>query len=370
MGVSGALILSRMMYTLWLMVGDSDPARQLAIGDRGPRGTASKTIAMLTTGGTIATTTDPSTRRSSPTLGSGVADLVDIEGIDVTVEEVSSVPSWRLEPADMARIALRAATVAEMPGVDGVVVTHGTTTLEYTAFLAHLVLRSDAPVVLTGAMRRADDPEPDGPANLRDAVLVASAPEARGLGALVVFAGRILGAGRAWKAGRSGQDAFVDLSGRDVGLVRDGVVEIGDRPVRPRPFSGRLETRVQLVKLVPGADGATIQAAAATGARGLVVEALPGSGGVPPAAIDALKEVASRIPVVIASRAPFGNQPGTSTGGTGEPLAGMPLLSAGSLSAEQAWILLMLVLGESQEAGDATRERFDVVAHAPATEDR
>jgi L-asparaginase len=324
---------------------------------------------VLTTGGTIATTMDPSTQRSSPTLGIGVADLVDVEGIDLTVEEISSVPSWRLEPADMARIARRAATLAENPGVDGVVITHGTTTLEYTAFLAHLILRSDTPVVVTGAMRRADDPSPDGPANLRDALLVASAPEAQGLGALVVFAGRILGAGRVWKAGRSERDAFADLSGRDVGVVREGLVEIGDRPARPRPFSGRLEPRVQLIKLVPGTDGAGIRAAA-TGARGLVVEALPGSGGVPPAALDAVREVASRIPIVVASRAPFGNQADTPTGGTGEPLAGMPLLSAGSLSAEQAWLLLMLVLGETQEAGAAARERFEAVAHAQARKDR
>jgi L-asparaginase len=325
-----------------------------------------RTISLLTTGGTIATTTDASTGRSSPTLGVRVADLADVAGIKVTVEEVSSVPSWRLDPIEMARVARRAATGAEKHGVDGVVVTHGTTTLEYTAFLAHLVLRSDTPVVLTGAMRRADDPKPDGPANLRDALLVAAAPEARGLGALVVFAGRILGGGRVWKANRSEQDAFVDLSGRDVGAIRGGTISIDDRPARPQPFEGRLGPRVRLVKLMPGADGADIEAAVSSGARGLVVEALPGSGGVPPGALEALRSGAARIPVVVASRAPFGRQPDTPTGGTGEPLAGIPLLSARSLSAEQAWLLLMLVLGETPEPGEEMRERFETVAAATA----
>lgn len=322
----------------------------------------SRHIVLLTTGGTIATTTDASTRRSAPTLGARVGKLADVAGIDVTVEEVSSVPSWRLDPPQMARIALLAAAAAERPGVDGVVVTHGTTTLEYTAFLAQLVLAGDAPVVLTGAMRRADDPDPDGPPNLRDALIVAAAEEARGLGALVVFAGRILGAGRAWKGNRSDRDAFIDLSGRDVGEIRDGVVNVEDTPARPRPFKGDLETRVQLVKLTPGADGTQIATAAASGARGLIVEALPGSGGVPPGALEALRSAAAEIPVVIASRAPFGTQPGVPTGGTGEPLAGIPLLSARSLSAEQAWLLLMLVLGETPAFGAAGRDRFETIA--------
>jgi L-asparaginase len=319
-------------------------------------------IAILTTGGTIATTNDPSTGRSSPTLGVRVADLADVEGIKVVSEEVSSVPSWRLDPLEMARIARRAVTYAERAGVDGVVVTHGTTTLEYTAFLVHMLLGSDTPVVLTGAMRRADDREPDGPANLRDAALTAAGFEARGLGALVVFAGRILGGGRVWKANRSDRDAFVDLSGRDVGSIRAGTITIDDRPARLHPFDGELEPRVRLVKLTPGTDGADIESAAVRGARGLVVEALPGSGGVPPGALEALSSVADRMPVVVASRAPFGRQPDAPTGGTGEPLAGLPLLSARSLSAEQAWLLLMLVLGESPDFDPAARERFNTVA--------
>ena len=362
MGVSGVLILSRMMYTLSRMVGDSDPARQPAIGGPTSGEPEVKRVIVLTTGGTIATTTDPVTRRTSPTLGAHVVDTLRLDGVELRVEEASQTASWRLEPSDMARIALRAATLAGTPGVDGVVVTHGTTTLEYTAFLADMVLRGDTPVVLTGAMRRADEPEPDGPGNLRDAVSVASSTEARGVGALVVFAGRILRAGHVWTGTRAVTDAFVDLSGSDVGLVRDGAVEIRDRPIRPEPFAGRLDPRVRAVKLFPGGDGTDIRAAAAGDVRGLVVEALPGSGGVPPRAVEALKEAASRIPVVIASRAPFGVQPEAPTGGTGEPLADVPLLSAGSLSAEQAWLLLMLVLGEMDEFGEAARQRFEAVA--------
>jgi L-asparaginase/Glu-tRNA(Gln) amidotransferase subunit D len=91
---------------------------------------------------------------------------------------------------------------------------------------------------------------------------------------------------------------------------------------------------------------------------GLVVEALPGAGGIPPGMLLALVDVARRLPVVIAPRAPFGRLPPNPTGGTGEPLADAPFLSCGPLTAEQAWLLLMLVLGEHPDT-DAARARFE-----------
>ncbi len=322
----------------------------------------SRHVRLLTTGGTISTKVDPKTGRTTPTLGRDVGRLARVEGIKVSVEEVASLPSWMFDPQDMARIARRAAAAAEEPKTTGVVITHGTTTLEYTAFLVDLFLRADAPVVLTGSMRRADDLAPDGPANLHDALLVASSPEAQGLGGLVVFAGKILGAGHTWKASRSDNDAFVDLRGRLVGTVRSGKVDISDRQSRRWSFSGEIESRVSFVKITPGASGAAIVAAARSRSKGMVIEALPGSGGIPPTALAAVREVAQRMPVVIASRAPYGSLSATPTGGTGEPLRGIPLLSAGRLSAEQAWLLLMVVLAETKLDGSDLRERFAAVA--------
>ena len=319
-------------------------------------------VHLLTTGGTIATKMDPQTGRSAPMLGPEVARLAGIDGVEVSVEELTRLPSWSLDPRAMARIAQRAATEADDAVTSGVVISHGTSTLEYTAFLCDLFLRSDTPVVLTGAMRRADDPEPDGPSNLRDALLVAASPEARGLGALVVFAGAIIGARHAWKATRSDIDAFVDLRGRPSGVVRDGRVEITESTMGRRTFEAEIDPNVSFVKLVPGSDGNAISIAARERPSGMVVEALPGSGGIPPAALPALRDVAAAIPVVIASRAPFGGQPRIPTGGTGEPLEGIPLLSAGRLSAEQAWLLLMVVLADSARAGSDLREAFDSVA--------
>jgi L-asparaginase len=316
---------------------------------------------LLTTGGTISTTVDRSTGRSAPTIGpEGLRRLVRQRhpGIDVHAEAIDARPSWALTPEEMLAIALRARELARDPGTRGVVLTHGTTTLEYTAFLADAVLDGDTPVVLTGSMRKADQADADGPGNLGDALAVAASDAARGKGALVVFAGRVIAAGRAWKSRRVDADAFVDTEG-DLGTVRNGDVRIArgtGRTGRTGPFAGVLETRVGFVKVMPGMQPALLEAAA-DGMRGLVLEALPGVGGVPEQLHVALGSVAQTMPVVVAPRSPFGTAPEVPSGGTGEPLAELPLLSPGALTAEQAWLLLMLVLGEEQDA-ESARRRF------------
>jgi L-asparaginase len=325
-------------------------------------------VRLLATGGTIATTIDPVTGRSASTLGADVVALATVKGVEVSVDVVASQPSWALDPVDMARIASLAVGVAGEAGVDGVVVTHGTTTLEYTAFLTDLFVRGVAPVVFTGAMRRADDPAPDGPDNLRDAVAVAASTEARGHGALVVFAGRIIDGRHAWKANRSHVDAFVDLSGSQLGRVSQEEVSMV-APRRPRTaLAATIEPHVAFVKLVPGAGGDVVDGALSSGPAGLVVEALPGSGGVPALALPSLRAAAERIPVVIASRAPFGTQSRVPTGGTGEPFDGIPFLSAGRLSAEAAWLLLMAILGQGGNHDRSTlRSTFDAIAQEEST---
>jgi L-asparaginase len=324
-------------------------------------GTVPRIVTLLSTGGTVSTTTTAG--RSAPTLTSrALAALVDMPDIGIVPRDLRREPSWALGPGDMAAIALAARDAARATRGGGVVVTHGTTTLEYTAFLADLVLDSDTPVVFTGAMRRADEADADGPANLRDAVRVSVSPDARGLGALVVFAGHIISGQSAWKAQRVDRDAFVDCAG-EVGRVGEGGIEIRRRVARRPLFSGRLEERVMLIKAVPGGDGRLVDAVAGSEVRGLVIEGLPGSGAIPPGLLDAVARAAERLPVVVASRSPCGTLPPAPTGGTGEPLRGLDLLSAGSLTAEQAWLLLMASLGDAADAEDA-RSRFRAVTMA------
>ncbi len=340
------------------------PAR-LPIGEGHPISEpAGGRLWLLTTGGTISTTVDRKTGRSAPTLGADeLRSLIvdELAGVELHAETIDSRPSWALSPAEMVAIARRARDLAREPETRGVVLTHGTTTLEYTAFLADALLDAETPVVLTGSMRKADQPDADGPRNLADAIAVARSDAARGNGALVVFAGRVIGAGRAWKSRRLDTDAFVDTGG-DLGSVQDGNVRITPRTGRIRPFRGELEPRVGFIKVVPGMRPEPLEAIAA-GMRGLVVEALPGVGGLPLELHQVLGAIARDMPVVVAPRSPFGALPDVPSGGTGEPLAGLPLLSVGSLTAEQAWLLLMLVLGEEQDADSARRRYREEVSH-------
>jgi L-asparaginase len=262
----------------------------------------------------------------------------------------------------MLAIATAARDAAREGSVDGVVVTHGTTTLEYTAFLSDLVADGGVPVVFTGAMRRADDPDPDGPGNLRDALRVAASPTARDLGVLVVLAGRVMAGRSVWKARRRDRDAFVDLAG-DVGSLEGDRLTITRRPVQRAALSGRLAPNVAFLKAVPGADGTAIERMLQQSVAGMVVEGLPGAGGIPPRMQEAVITAAQEVPVVISSRAPYGRLPAEVTGGTGEPLAGGRLLSAGQLTAEQAWLLLMALLGEHS---DPERARSAFVTAATA----
>ncbi len=320
-------------------------------------------IRLLATGGTIATVADPAsgTTRPARTVKDLLEGLAPPPGFSFEARQLSNVPSWSLSPHDMQGIALAVRDAARDPRVRGVVVTHGTATLEYTAFLADLFLDTRTPVVFTGAMRRADSLDSDGPANLKDAVRVAANGMAQGLGVVVCFAGRVIAARDAWKEHRNSLDTFVATSG-DVGRVTGRRVRIFRRPERRHVFSGHIEPAVALVKAYPGAGSGDVQGFTRAGLRGLVVEGFPGAGGIPARMAAGLVTAAAHgTTVVVASRAPRGTLPPEIDGGTGQPLRGTGFLSAGELTAEKAWVLLMAVLGDATEA-DRVRGLFGQVA--------
>jgi L-asparaginase len=310
-------------------------------------------VKLLTTGGTIATRVDPDTGLSAPALGAAdVAGLVP--GLECAeILEVNRTPSWAMTLSDMTLVAEAVRVAASECAVAGVVVTVGTSALEYVAYLTDLLTDSSVPVVFTGAMRKADEPSPDGPRNLADAVRVASSPEARNMGVLVVFAGSILSARGAWKFARSSNDAFIDVDG-PVGTVDESGIHLARTPDRSPTFSSGPDSTVEILKVYPGADGALLQGVMAREARGVVIEGMPGAGGVPPSMTEALAQLASTdTVVVVSSRAPSGLVPDPPTGGTGSPLIDLPLLSAGPLTTEKAWVLLSLVMGACTTADDA-----------------
>jgi L-asparaginase len=216
----------------------------------------------------------------------------------------------------------------------GAVVTHGTDTIEETAYLLDLVVWAEVPIVLTGAMKTADDPQWDGPANLLDAVRAIATRTLTGVG--VMMHGALHPARSVRKAHTDAFDAFRSEEGR---------------APRERIATDRLEEHVDLVTAAVGADARFLRHAAATGAKGVVIEAM-GRGNVPPAMLDGVREaVAAGIPVVIASRcAEGGTSPRYGYEGGGVTLAAGGAIFAGDLSPAKARIKLMALLGSGADA--------------------
>jgi L-asparaginase len=249
-------------------------------------------IVVLGTGGTIAGRAASGGDNIGYTAGQvGVADLlggIDApEGLELAAEQVAQLDSKDMEPDVWLQLARRCAFWLAEADVAGVVITHGTDTLEETAFFLQAVLAPGKPVVLTCAMRPASSLSPDGPQNVRDAIAVAATPAARGV--TVVCAGAIHSAFDVQKVHTYRQDAFASGDAGPVGYVEEGAVRrLRDWPESPAR-SKLLEAgegaatqwpRVEILTSHAGATGAIIDlllqervAGAAEPVRGLVLAA-------------------------------------------------------------------------------------------------
>jgi L-asparaginase len=326
-------------------------------------------VLILTTGGTIASLPDPETGAKRPAL-SGAELVASVPGLaevaDVRVEEVAAESSWNLTPAHMLAVARRASEALTESDVDGVVVTHGTDTLEETAFLTDITLRADRPVVFVGAMRSPDEPSADGPRNLINAVRVAAAPEARGAGAVVAMSDEIHAARWVRKLDTGLANAFGSPRHAPLGRITPTELEMTWLP--PRGFTtappAELAAEVPIVNAHPGMGDAVIRAVIeATDAAGLVVEG-SGSGNIPGSAAGGVAFAIERtLPVVVATRVPGGaNRSGYGSPGGGAALRELGAVAAGPLSAGKARLLLMVLLAGGMSGDEAARGFADAAA--------
>ncbi|MBL8961668.1 MAG: asparaginase [Gemmatimonadetes bacterium] len=320
-------------------------------------------MALVFTGGTISMRFDAGAGGAVPALGAEeiLAAAAGIREVaDLRIEEFGRFPGPHMSVAREWALRNRLAALVAEPGIDGVVVTHGTDTIEESAYLATRSIDTEKPIVFTGAMRNASELSWDGPANLSDAVRVAASADARGYGALVVLNGRVFSAMDVTKAHTHLLDAFESPGLGPVGVVDDGDVVFRRMlpPSSPVLAPPSLAEPVDIIVAYSGADGRLVDAARGT-ARGLVVAAL-GRGNVPPAMSEAIGRcVGDGVPVVVASRAPRGRV-GQTYGyeGGGRHLARLGAIFTGARRPQQARIDLMLALGAGL-SGDALRAVFD-----------
>jgi len=306
--------------------------------------TSDRLIVILGTGGTIAGTA----KTASDGVGYTAAQL-RVEDLLAAVpalaeqrmeaRQVAQLDSKDMDFATWQRLAITVQQQLERPEVTGIVITHGTDTLEETAYFLHRVLAPNKPVVLTAAMRPATALAPDGPQNLFDAVQVAAQPGARGV--VVAFAGRVHDAVQVRKTHSYRVDAFESVDGALVARVEEGAVrQVGRWPAGDALGLARIAApaerwpRVDIVMNHAGADGAVVRALWAAGIDGLVA-AGTGNGTLSRGLDAALREAElGGVRVLRSTRCDAG------------PVMDLPglLASAGALSPVKARIELILAL--------------------------
>ncbi|MEU4490073.1 asparaginase [Streptomyces purpurascens] len=301
-------------------------------------------VAVISLGGTIAMTAQ--TSGATPTLSAddlvaAVPGLADT-GIHVEVLDFRRVPGASLIVPDVFELAV----TIEKLAVDGVVITQGTDTIEETSYLLDLITSGDMPIVVTGAMRNASMAGADGPANVLAAIRVAASTEARGTGCVVVFGEEIHSARWVRKTHATSPLAFTSYPG-PIGYVAEDRVRILARPapaptINTRGVTTSARTAIFTVSL--GDDG-TLLHALGDHVDGLVVAAF-GAGHVPMACVDALTDLAKRMPVILTSRTGSGPVLSQTYGfpGSESDLLSRGLIPGSTLDPVKARLLLQLLL--------------------------
>jgi len=305
---------------------------------------------LVATGGTIAMKIDPVKNAAVPAMsGEDLVATVPLlsKYAKVEVNNVSNVPSDYMDPPRWIALTSEVNRALARPEVAGVVVSHGTDTLEETAFWLDLTVNSDKPVVLIGAQRNASEPDFDGPRNLLNAVRICVDPQSRGKGAMLAMNNQINAARDVSKTNTSSVETFKSGDFGFLGIVDNDRIVYSRAPLRRLHVAIKTDTMpyVEIVAMYGGADGSLVKAAVDQGAKGIVIEGL-GSGNVNAPMFDAIeKAIAKGVAVVITSRVPNGRVlPNYGFEGGGKTLVDAGAVLGDDLSPQKARILLMLLL--------------------------
>ncbi|SAL44251.1 asparaginase [Caballeronia humi] len=331
-----------------------------------PIKTLNARIAVLATGGTIAGQAGDASKTAGYKAGVvGVDKLLEAvpalsQVAQIHAEQIASIDSKDMSTALWIALSQRINALLAQDDIDGIVVTHGTDTLEETAYFLHLTVKSDKPVVLTAAMRPSTALSADGPLNLLNAVTVAAQKCAWKQGVLVAFNNQIHSARDVTKTSTYAVDAFRSPEVGALGWVQDGRVEFQRAAVRPHTTQAPFDTQaalpaVEIVASYAGASRAAIDAFVGGGVKGIVI-AGTGNGSVHATLQQALADATKQgVAVVRSSRVGSGHV--MRNGAASDDALGS--VSAGTLNPYKARVLLMLALAANITKPAAIQQTFD-----------
>ena len=316
-----------------------------------------KKVAIVFTGGTISMTVDEKIGAAIPSLsGEQIMSMVtNIDKVaDIEVYNFDEIPGPHMTPEKMLNLRNFINDILLSDDISGVVVTHGTDSLEETAYFLDLTLDSPKPVIVTGAMRSSDELGYDGPSNLAAAVCTAISDEAYNKGVLVVLSNEVLLASEATKTNTLTLNTFKSLTCGPLGIIDcDKLVLSRDIVNRQTIVVDKGEPDVSLIKSGVGMGESFIKFAADKGCKGIIIEAM-GRGNIPPGMLKGVEYARGKnIPVVIATRCHSGRV-FDSYGylGSGRDLRNLGCIFAGDLPGQKARIKLMVALGKTNDLNE------------------
>lgn len=316
-----------------------------------------KKVAIVFTGGTISMTVDEQMGAAIPTLsGEQILSMVtNIDKVaDVEVFNFAEIPGPHMTPQHMMELKHYVNDLLVRDDICGVVITHGTDSLEETAYFLDLTINNPKPVIVTGAMRSSSELGYDGSSNLSSAVCTAISEDAMNKGVLVVLNNEVMLASEATKTDTLSLNTFKALNGGPIGIIDCNELvlykNIADRSTIDTDI---VETKVALLKSGVGMDDSFIRFAVDNGYKGIVIEAM-GRGNIPPHMYEGVKYAREMgIPVVVVSRCHSGRV-FDSYGylGSGRDLRNLGCIFGGDLPGQKARIKLMLALGKTNDLNE------------------
>ena len=306
-------------------------------------------VAIIFTGGTISMKIDPRIHAAIPALSSEeiMAMVTNIEKFaEIEIINFANLPSPHITPEMMMDLAMLVKETISRKDITGVVVTHGTDTLEETAYLLDLIVDSEKPIAVVGAMRNSSELGYDGSSNLSAAICTVISKNARNKGVLVVMNNEVNAASEVTKTNTLSLDTFKSPEFGPLGIVdNDEVIFYREIISKKHIETEKIEPKVALIKCGPGMDSDIFDFYIDKNYKGIIIESL-GRGNIPPTMVPGVKKSISKgIPVVMVSRCPTGRVLDTyGYEGGGKHLRSLGVIFGNNLPGQKARIKLMLAL--------------------------